>query len=276
MKFGIITPVYDKCFESTQRLYEDLQQQTHEDWVWFVCSNGFSKKFYNFAENKNKVDEKKRIVYVSTSYIDLNNNCFSILANIGKRRNLCIKKINCDYLFLFDADAKILDKKMFETLNQELTLNPKKLCLYHIKKEIGELPLFPIIDGKIDLLNFCVSADVVKKIGYPTTVDYFKRANDFKFFVKSYERCKGDAMVLPNVFCEYNGNNMYKNARKLIVEMENTKFSTTKEYLHYSLKHYPLGLLKAIKDYPFVVKILPYRIIFERDLFFKSPSKLSS
>lgn len=272
MKFGIITPVYDKCLESTRRLYEDLKQQTHEDWIWFLCSNGFSKEFFDFAEGKNKVDKKKRIAYISTSYIDLNNNCFSILANIGKRRNLCIKKIDCDYLFMFDADAKILDKKMFETLNQELTLNPKKLCLYHIKHEDGELPLFPINDGKIDLLNFCVRADVVKKVGYPMTVDYFKRANDFNFFVRSYESCNGDAVLLHNVFCEYNGNNSYKNARKLFVEMENTKFSTTIDLL-YSLRQYPLGLLKAIKDYPFAVNILPYRVIFERHLFFKNSNK---
>ena len=77
-------------------------------------------------------------------------------------------------------------------------------------------------------------------------------------------------MILHNVFCEYNGNNSYKNARKLIMEMENTKFSTTIEYLRYSLRHYPSGLLKAIKDYPFALNILPYSIVFTRDIFFKS------
>jgi hypothetical protein len=270
MKFGIITPVYDKCLESTQLLFEDIKQQTHEDWIWLLCSNGFSKKFSDFVESKNKVDKKKRLAYISTNYNELGNNCFSIIANIGKRRKLCIKKIDCDYLFMFDADAKILDKKMFETINQELIRKPKKLCLYYIKHKFGNLPFFPIDDGKIDLLNFCIRIDIAKKIGYPRTVDFFRPANDFNFFVKSYKTCKGDAIILNNVFCEHNGNNRYKNARQLVTQMQNKKHSTTKQYLMYSITHYPLGLFKAIKDYPFALNILPYSIVFTRDIFFKS------
>ena len=225
MKFGIITPVYDQCLESTELLYEDLKQQTHEDWTWFICSNGFSKKFSDFVENKNKTDKKRHLVYVSTDYNELGNNCFSLIANIGKRRKLCIKKIDCDYLFMFDADAKILDKKMFEIINQELTRKPKKLCLYYIKHKLGNMPLFPISDGKLDLLNFCIRTDLAKKIGYPNTVDFFRPANDYNFFVKSYKTCRGDAVVFNRVFCEYNGNNRYVHARKLVTQMHNKNLS---------------------------------------------------
>jgi hypothetical protein len=273
LKFGIITPVYDKCLESTELLYENLLGQTHQDWIWLLCSNGFSQVFSDFVERKNKVDKNKRLTYVSTDYVELGDNCFSIVANIGKRRRLCIKKIVCDYLFMFDADAKILDKKMFETLNQELTRKPTKLCLYYIKHKFGNTPFFPIIDGKIDLLNFCIRADVAKKVGYPMTTDFFRPANDFKFFVNCYKNCNGDAVLFSNVFCEYNGNNRYKHARQLIVQMQNTRHSTTKQYLAYSLKQHPWGLFRAMKDYPFAHNILPYRVVFTRDVFFKSSSR---
>ena len=132
------------------------------------------------------------------------------------------------------------------------------------------MPHFPIENGKIDLLNFCVRADLAKKIGYPMTVDFFTPANDYKFFVKCYKASKGDAIILNNVFCEYNGNNRYKNARQLVVQMQSKKHSTTNQYLRYSLKHYPLGLLKAVKEYPFARNILPYKNVFVRDVFFKS------
>jgi hypothetical protein len=269
VKFGIITPVYDKCLESTELLYEDLKQQTHQDWSWLLCSNGFSQAFSDFVERKNQTDKNQRLTYVSTNYVELDNNCFSIIANIGKRRRLCIKKISCDYLFMFDADAKILDKKMFETINQELIRNPKKLCVYYIKHQSGNMPFFPIIDGKIDLLNFCMRTDLAKKIGYPNTADFFRPANDFNFFVNGYKNSQGDAIVLNKVFCEYNGNNRYKHARQLIVQMQNKKHSTTRQYLAYSLKNYPLGLVKAIKEYPFALDILPYKDVFVRDVFFK-------
>jgi photosystem II stability/assembly factor-like uncharacterized protein len=269
MKFGIITPVYDKCLESTELLYEDLKRQTHQDWTWLICSNGYSQLFQDFVEAKNKSDKQKRLTYVSTNYVELQNNNFSIIANIGKRRSLCIQKIDCDYLFMFDADAKILDNKMFETINQELTRKPKKLCLYHIRHKDSTMPLFPLDDGKLDLLNFCVRADVAKKIGYPSTVDFFIPANDYKFFVNCYKACKGDAMILGNVFCEYNGNNHYKNARRLIVQMQSENYATTKKYVAYSVKHYPVGLVKAAKDLPFSRNILPYKAVFRRDVFFK-------
>ena len=269
MKFGIVTPVYDKCLESTQLLYEDLKEQTHQDWNWFVCSNGFLKVFYDFVNNKNKDEKNNRLTYISTKYVELDNNCFGTIANIGKRRRQCVKKIDCDYLFLFDADAKILDKKMFETINQELVRKPKKLCVYYIKLNLGNLPIFPIDDGKIDLLNFCIKADIAKQVGYPTTVDFFIPANDYKFFVKCYKACKGDAIILKKVFCEYNGNNRYKNAQNKINETKNKNHSYTKQYLNYSLKCHPFGILKAIRDFPFANNLLPYSAVFVRDVYVK-------
>lgn len=270
MKFGIITPVYEKCLDSIELLYEDLKRQTHKDWIWFLCSNGISKKFSEFVERKNRTDENHRIVYLSTSYSD-QSNCFSLIANIGKRRNLCIKKIDCDYIFMFDADAKLLDKQMFQIISEELRKRPTKVCVYHIMhEEHGVLPKFPININRIDLLNFCVQKGLARKIGYPTTVDFYMRANDFNFFVRAYKACDGDAMLLQNVFCEYNGNNRYKNILKNLKEMDNKKYSDLKYYLIYGIKHHPLGLLKTIKDYPFSINILPFRVVFERDLFYKN------
>ncbi|XHH08250.1 MAG: hypothetical protein ACFCUE_11850 [Candidatus Bathyarchaeia archaeon] len=276
MKFGIITPVFDGCFESIKLLYENLQSQTFDNWIWLLCSNSYSEKYAEFVKTKNAQLKQPKLVYVCTNECDPKNH-FSLIANIGKRRNLCIKRVNCDYVGMIDADAKIIDNTMFETLIQEIRTMPKQVILYRIKIDDGTLPQFPISIGKIDLLNFFVKTELAKRIGYPSTVGFYQSPNDFNFFVKAYNKSKGEVLFLSKIFCEYNGNNCYKNIGKILLEQK--KQPKQKDYIKYCLSYllyclnerYLIGLLKVAHDSLFYYHILPKRIIAQRNVYFKKP-----
>jgi hypothetical protein len=111
---------------------------------------------------------------------------------------------------LFDADAKILDPKMFEIIEAELQNANKKLCVYDIIHEGARLPIFPIGFGRIDTLNYCVEAGLAKRIGYPTKVRSVRTGNDFRFFDQLRMATGGDYLYLNRVFCQHNGNNRYE------------------------------------------------------------------
>jgi len=225
MKFGIITPVFDGCLESLELLYQELGLQTHTDWVWMLCSNGFSEKLSRFvhANNNNlssrgltnSLQRKCQLVYVYTDYEE-EESVFSLLRNIGKRRDFCIRHMNTDYIFMIDADAKILDRRMFETISSELERNPRSICIYKVIHEDGVLPIFPIGYGRIDMLNFCVKGSLAREVGYPTTVKPEAPGNDFWYFDRAYKASGGDYIFIDKVFCQHNGNNRYVSLLNLL------------------------------------------------------------
>lgn len=222
MKFGIITPVFDGCIESLDLLHRELMEQTHTDWVWMLCSNGRSERIAHFVKEKNNIEVrgvrsvlkgKRRLFYLNIP-IETEENAFGLLLNISKRRNLCIQEIQSDYIFMIDADAKILNKDMFKIINSELELNPKNICIYKIIHEIGILPIFPISYARIDMLNFCVKTSLAKRIGYPASVNPVAPGNDFWFFHHASEASDNDYLFIDMIFCEHNGNNRYDNLLK--------------------------------------------------------------
>jgi hypothetical protein len=214
MKFGLITPVFDGCLESLQLVYQDLKLQTHADWVWMLCSNGYSRKLADFARDVNS-SSRTQAIYVSAKREE-EKNAHDILANVCKRRNLCIRLVECDYIFLIDADAKILDPNMFEIINVEVQTANKKLCVYDIIHEVGRLPIFPIGYGRIDTLNYCVEAGLAKRIGYPTVIRPRMLGNDFRFFDRLRLATGHDYLYLNRIFCQHNGNNRYEHLMDLL------------------------------------------------------------
>ncbi len=223
MRFGLITPVFDGCLESLELVFQDIVNQTYTDWVWVLCSNGFSEKICQFTHIKNELLNKElnatnklfrvfypKIVYLYTRYEELPDGR-AILANLGKRRNYCIKKMKSDYTFMIDADAKLLDINMFSIINDELKKTPKGLCIYKVVHDVGMLPIFPIGYGRIDMLNYCVRTSLAKKVGYPTMVHPTQPGNDYWFFNRVYTETKGDYLFIDRVFGRHNGNNTYIN-----------------------------------------------------------------
>lgn len=228
MKFGIITPVFDGCFESIKLLARDIELQTHNDWVWMLCSNGYSGKYSAFVEARNSVINQKRSKWarLRDKYLgekspqliyrfiepDLEDGFISIFENVCKRRNYCINEIQSDYICMIDADAKILERDMFKILDNELKRNQKKnLCIYKIKhSELGELPIFPIGFAKIDLLNYCIKTSLAKELGYPTRINLEAVGNDYWFLDSALSASKGDYLFIDMVFAEHNGNSTYR------------------------------------------------------------------
>jgi hypothetical protein len=195
-----------------------------------LCSNGYSEKIEKFVREKNMILNGRhksifgklsdllgrRIVYIQSPHKELPD-AYSLLANLGQRRNLCIKRIKADYLFMFDADAKLLDKDMFAVIKAELEKTPKGLCIYKVIHDVGLLPQFPIGYGKIDLLNYCAKASLAKKVGYPTAVtNRDQPANDYWFFDRLYKATNGEYLFIDQVFGRHNGNNTYINLLKLL------------------------------------------------------------
>lgn len=229
MKFGIITPVFDGCLESLELLFREISSQTYKNWVWMLCSNGYSEKIHQFIKEKNKLLESDRNSRIHSLYSKLRpqiiyhylkfeevQDSFMLLSNIGKRRDYCIHKIRADYIFMIDADAKLLDDNMFKILNTEIGKNSKNICIYNIIHEIGLLPIFPIGYARIDMLNFCVKASVARKVGYPTTVNPEAAGNDYWYFDRALRASNGDFLFVDRVFGQHNGNNSYKNLCQLL------------------------------------------------------------
>src|SRR5262245_5904614 len=159
-----------------------------------------------------------RIKYAYLPY-EATPNAYSLLENISKRRDHCIQMVEADYLFMLDADAKLLDRDLFKLINIELGRNPKGLCIYQIIHEIGVLPIFPIGFAKIDQLNFCVKASLAKAVGYPITVNPDAIGNDYWYFDRVYKATDGDYLFIDKIFGQHNGNNRYKNIIKLTTEL---------------------------------------------------------
>jgi hypothetical protein len=229
MKFGIITPVFDGCLESLELLFSDVMSQSHRDWTWIMCSNGRSDKLEAFVREKgralagdpvNGARRLLRMAYPRIIYepmeLEAVPDPFGLLANIGKRRDHCIRTLEADYLFMIDADAKLLDKKMFALIDEKLKKSRGAICMYKIKHDAGILPIFPIGYGRIDMLNFCVRADLAKKIGYPTTVNREQYGNDYWYFDRANRESNGDIVFIDKVFGQHNGNNRYTNLLKLL------------------------------------------------------------
>jgi hypothetical protein len=257
VKFGIVTPVFDGCLGSLELLFRQIRRQTHGDWSWFLCSNGPSKKIARFVRNKNNTLNRRRrtalsqstgLVCLHTEYEEFQD-AFGLLANVGKRRNHCIEKLETDYVLLIDADARIIDSRMFETINSELEARPSDICIYKIKfSEEQELPVFPIAYGTIDTLNYCVSARLAKEVGYPTTVRKNREqyGNDFWFLDRCLKESNGNYTFIDKLFGQYNGNNTYLNLQTLIKHPDINKIRiglarSLKVILYRSLLN-PLGL----------------------------------
>ena len=232
MKFGIVTPVFDGCLESLELLSREILLQTHGDWTWMVCSNGRSSKIAAFTRTANRrVAQGRGLVARAKNFLSPRITCphlpfeetsdlRSLLVNIGKRRNFCIQRIKADYIFTFDADAKLLDSDMFQIIAGQLRRDPKDLCVYRVLHEVGVLPFFPIQYGHIDMLNFCVSARLAKKIGFPTDLAPNGQYNDYRYFHRAVEATGGEYLFIDQLFGQHNGNNnnSYKNFLRQMAE----------------------------------------------------------
>jgi hypothetical protein len=215
-----------------------------------------------FVKDKQKIAHKSRIVYLIANLNDPKNR-FSLIANISKRRDICIKHLDADYFLMINADSKI-DKCMLSKINHQLEITPKDLCIYKTKHGDGELPTYPFAVNRIDSLNFCVSSKIAKKIGYPKTVS-FRALNDWRFFSKVFKECNGDYHFIKEVLGEFNANNRYVNVLSLLQTGSFRKLMF--DYTSYCIKEgYSPGLLNVVKQILIVKAHFPERSLFKESI----------
>lgn len=146
-----------------------------------MISNGKEKLISNFV---NKLGDKRFIYDV---FPQENVNCFrDLFGNIGKRRELCLKKYDASRYVFLDADLEILNKNYFELLHRYH--QDADILLTKVKNGSSTLPKIahlggPFTCGNIDMANFTFNKRIAK--GYPYPVDYdpvVGPANDWRFF----------------------------------------------------------------------------------------------
>lgn len=227
MKFGIITPVFEGCFDSLALLSRELFLQTYGNWDWVLCSNGPSERMEEFAAQKRKelYQRPEKSPYLAGAFPgtptirachiprELDHTFPHLIDNLAKRRNFCIHASDADYIFMIDADAKIVDNRMFEKVRDVLGTTQKDICVWKIRHETeGILPIFPPAYRRLDMLNFCVSSRVAKEIGYYNHHKLRKTSNDFWYFMDAFNEVAGDFAFIDEIFAEHNGNRTYTTA----------------------------------------------------------------
>ena len=230
LRFGIVTPVFDGCLSSLELLLSNLLSQTHTNWTWIISSNGYSRRMSDFANRKRKLFSHGRQITYHFSENEPTSDYDSLLANIGKRRDSCINRIDADVIFTIDADARLLDRWMFSTIESEIERTSAKICVYRILNENSPsklLPIFPLTFGTIDALNFCVDAKIAKQVRYPTTVAPSLFGNEFRYFHRAYQACNREYLFIDRIFAEWNGNRHYENLLKLKAREGESKAKTS-------------------------------------------------
>ncbi len=198
--FCVITPIFDDAVEAAKLLTQDLQNQTYKDFTHVLISNGPIKQTLKIQD--------KRFVYEQYPFEKLNG-LFELIANLGKRRNYCLKKFVADRYFFFDADLKVTDNDFFAKIK---VIHDKADVI--ISKTIHKrriLPIPPYVNGTIDIANYSFTRNIVDKYDYPTDCEGHI-ANDWRFYSRIKDESHFDSNV---VYAIKDGRPMYRNLTSL-------------------------------------------------------------
>ncbi len=203
--FCVITPVHDGSLSSLSKLVQDLRQQSFGHFVQVMVSNGPSPAIAEFAAGLGSEDSR----FVYDEYPgEPTDDVRSLVANLGRRRQYALERYEADrYLFL-DADLKLLDRGLLAKLYLAHRLGGRDVIIVRVKLHDLNLPVLPIVLGRIDMANFSFSRAAAERHSYPVDVDTaYGFANDFRFF----ERLMSDseALFLDFLAAEKDGNKDY-------------------------------------------------------------------
>lgn len=193
----IITPIFDPALECFKKLVDVLKNQTCGDFIHIAISNGEApliREFIKTQDNRFIYDEIPFNVFIDPK---------DLVANLGLRREHCLKKYDAQrYLFL-DADLRVFRNDYFEYLKE--FHNKSEILLTQVKYRTLVYPIPPICLGNIDIANFSFSNKIAKKYKYPTDFDpWWGYANDYRFF-SSIE--SNSTYYINIAFSEKDGNN---------------------------------------------------------------------
>ncbi len=218
--FIIITPIFDQALESVKLLIDDLKRQSYKNFQHILISNGLSPETKKYIEDLSKTD--KRFVYDEIDFEETPEWPY-LLANLGKRRDYCLKKYTGERYLFMDADLKLLDNSYFLKLQKAHKKTKMDVILTLVEVDDGKvLPIFPIKLSRIDMANFTFSKKIAKTYSYPTDFDpEFSVGNDYRFFSKISNT--ENTILLNFISARRNGNKKYKTITEQYVEDKNNR-----------------------------------------------------
>jgi len=202
----IITPVFDGGIVSLDLLVQELMAQSFGRFIHVSISNGESLKIKKYLENIRKVD--KRFIYDELPY-EKDRPLEKLMANLGKRREYCLKKYNAAWYAFMDADLKITDHDYLSKLYRAYKKFKTDVIITqtYINNEV--YPKFPLKLNNIDMANYTFSKKIAKKYSYPNNYSpKYKMANDYRFFEKI--STPDNTVILNFISAVTSGNKFYK------------------------------------------------------------------
>lgn len=177
----IITPIFDPALPSLKKLFQELRNQSFEQFIHVCVSGGESPKVQRYIESITKDDS--RFIFTSIPF-KKSKNWKDILINIGKRRTYAFKNYRAERYMFLDADSSMPDKNFIAKLALIHRLIYKDVLITQTAYSDGTvLPFFPINLGRIDITNYIFTRHIAETHTYPTNIDpKFGPANDFRFF----------------------------------------------------------------------------------------------
>lgn len=208
----IITPVFDKCFNSFKDLILTLHKQSFTDFIHVAISDGESPRIKELIKNYDS-----RFIYTEIPATNPETK-MDRFTSIVTRRDFGIQRYKATRYIFLDADIQLLSNDYFYVLYKEHQKFPTKLLLTKVKRGSGlYFPSFPFRCGLFDIANLCFTQEMAK-LGYPTDFDIlYPYANDFRFFNKIQ---RFDFRLINFVSAEKEGNKKYKNLREYKNECE--------------------------------------------------------
>ena len=208
----LVTPIFDGASKAIELLCKEIQEQTEQDYIHVMISNGESPVCKDFISSL-----PERFIYCETPKKQLANPK-QLLIDLGHRRNFVFKNFDAQRYICIDADLKITDKDYFKYLrlhhNQAEILVIKAINPTPTSNQ-GYLPRFPLTKGRIDLSNFSFTKNIARKYSYPTDFDLFEGfANDWRFFKLFYNQ--HTIKYLPKICAIVSGNACYKRMSDLL------------------------------------------------------------
>jgi len=214
----VVTPVFDPARDSLCKLIADLQSQSFGDFQQVMVSNGPSPAIREVVLDINRSDS--RFTYDELP-LEPTPRPEDLLANLGRRRDHCLKKYAAARFAFLDADVKVCDEDYFRTLHRAHHEIHRDILItltrIHDGAKESILPIFPVRQGHIDIANFTFSNGIAKKYRYPSDFDPNAGwANDYRFF--SMISNEGNTAILNFVSTIRDGNNAYKRLTELFLE----------------------------------------------------------
>lgn len=199
----VITPVFDPALPSIQQLVKQLQQQSLNNFLHVMVSNGPSPLVDRFTQELHD----PRFQFISLPYVSTTSPT-DLMRSLGQRREYALKHFSAERFVFLDADITLLDQDYFQKLAEAHQRLGKELLITQVLRYEKTLPTLPLRIGHIDMANFSFSEQAAKEVSYPTDVDpNYGFANDYRFFEKLLSR--GEPGYLDFVSAEIGTNRSY-------------------------------------------------------------------